>query len=105
MEIITITGGGGSVCGPASIYGTSLNSGLTSPKLLEGEFHGGKPTGNGGGFLLLSFEKWLRDVPMTSAAVQWVGRTAGPKHDKLIDTYYPGAVTTPGYADVTPFSR
>jgi hypothetical protein len=82
--------------GPDSIYYRTL-----SKKLENGEFHGGKDSTHSQGFVLLSFERWPQDIPITSASVCWKGDTAGPIHDKLIESYYPGAVKRPGYADVT----
>lgn len=105
MEIITVSMGGGMVCGPEYLHGTSFRVGSTAIKLMEGEYHGGAPTGNSTGFVLLSFEKWLRDVPITSAAVQWCGPTAGPIHDELLTKYYPGSVELPGQGDVTKFTK
>jgi hypothetical protein len=83
MEVVTMTLGGGSVCGERrSPWGTSGNYGKTS-KIGDGEFHGGKPTSHGGGFMILSLERWFHGTP-TSAAIRWEGKTAGPKHDELI---------------------
>lgn len=90
MEVITMTIGGGSVCGPAkSAYNVSYNFGRTS-KITDGEFHGGKDTKSGNGFMLLSFEKFLNGTKPTSAALQWRGKTAGPIHDDLIANFQLG---------------
>jgi hypothetical protein len=96
LEVITLPLGGGNVMGPDSIYYRTL-----SKKLENGEFHGGKDSTHSQGFVLLSFERWPQDIPITSASVCWKGDTAGPIHDKLIESYYPGAVKRLGYADVT----
>jgi hypothetical protein len=101
MEVITVSIGGGKIMGDSALYGTSYKCGLTSPKLLSGEYHGGKPTENGLGFMILSFEKWITDAPMISAAIQWKGDTAGPIHDNLIKFIYPDASIGPNKADIT----
>lgn len=87
MEVITMTMGGGTVCGERRpMFGTSQNYGRTS-KIVPGEWHGGKPTEGGTGFMILSFEKFLNGTMPTSAALQWEGPTAGPIHDRLLGTY------------------
>jgi len=70
-------------------------------KIEDGEYHGGRPTSHGTGFMLLSFEKWLGEgeSPL-SAALRWKGKTAGPIHDALIEKHFPGAQTTPGEFNV-----
>lgn len=84
MEVTTIVLGGGGVCGEErKLYGTSMNAGKTV-KIVEGEYHGGEKTDFGKGFMLLSFEHWLGEGPITSAAIQWGGPTAGPIHDELL---------------------
>jgi hypothetical protein len=101
MEVITVTLGGGRISGPESLFGTGERCGIASKKLLPGEYHGGKPTQGSWGFGILSFEKWLNDAPMISAAVQWKGDTAGPVHDNLIKKIYPDALIEPGKVDIT----
>lgn len=84
MEVITMTIGGGGVCGDRRpMFGTSSNYGRMS-KIVDGEYHGGKPTKTGTGFMILSFEKFLNGTKPSSAALQWKGVTAGPIHDELI---------------------
>jgi len=86
MEVVTMTIGGGGVCGPARApWNTSTNYGVTS-KVADGEFHGGKPTSHGTGFVILSLERWLTGTP-TSAALRWKGTTAGPIHDALLEEH------------------
>lgn len=36
------------------------------------------------GFAMLSFQRWNPGVPITSAALNWKGPSAGPIHDKLL---------------------
>lgn len=101
VEVITMQMGGGRR-GEKNALGSSTIAGLLSSKLKDGELHGThKVTSLSQGFCLLSFEKWSENVKMTSAAICWKGKTAGPIHDKLIEQHYPGAVINPGYADVT----
>ena len=101
VEVITMNMGGGKR-GTKNVLGGSSIAGTLSTKLNTGEIHGGESsTIMSDGYVLLSFEKWSTDIKMTSAAIHWKGPTAGPIHDKLIEKYYPGAVTNPGYADVT----
>jgi quercetin dioxygenase-like cupin family protein len=100
VEIITVLAGGGIVSGKESLYGTSKWCGKTLG-LSPGEYHGGTNPPLGTGFVLYSFEKWLGDTNMTSAAVQWKGPTAGSIHDSLINKYYPEALVEPGQADIT----
>ena len=64
------------------------------------EMHGGEGFGSRKEpYVMISLSKWDEGVAMTSAAINWVGYTAGEKHDKLIARYYPDAVSD-GYADV-----
>ena len=100
MEIITVTIGGGFMAGEEGIYGTSKLCGNTVP-LAPGEYHGGTNPPIGRGFALYSFEKWLGDTPITSAAIQWKGPTSGKTHDALINKYYPESLTEDGVADIT----
>lgn len=101
MDVITLTLGGGKV-DTKSIMGTSTNWGDISENLKNGEMHGGqKILQESLGFGLMSFEKWPEHTVMTSAAIHWKGKTAGPIHDALIEKHYPGAVLYPGYADIT----
>ena len=41
---------------------------------------------------------------MSSAAVNWKGKTAGPLQEALIKKHRPDAFVEPGYADVTRIS-
>lgn len=101
VEVITMNMGGGKR-GIENDIGSSSIAGTLSSKLLSGEIHGGESsTLFSDGYVLFSFEKWSTDIKMTSAAIHWKGPTAGPLHDVLIEKYYPGSVTEPGYADVT----
>jgi len=100
MEVITVVIGGGKLHNPGA-YNCSSAWGYMSPKLTEGNVHGGTDTNDLGGYLLLSFEKWPENTTITSAAIQWKGTTAGPIHDMLIEKHHPNALKKPGYADVS----
>jgi hypothetical protein len=101
MEVITMTLGGGKI-DTKSVTNTSTCWGDISENLKNGEFHGGQPILKKTlGFGLMSFEKWPANVPMTSAAIHWVGETAGVVHDKLISSHHPGAVLHDGYANIS----
>ena len=69
-------------------------------KLKNGKQHVGNFVSDYG-TIFLTFEKWSPGIRMTSAAIQWAGRTVGPIHDALILKHYPNAVVN-GYADVAP---
>lgn len=105
VEVITMQLGGGRR-GTKNALGSSNIAGILSNKLKDGELHGTQSiTALSQGFGLLSFEKWSDKVKMSSAAICWKGKTAGPIHDKLIEQHYPGAIISPGYADVTKSSK
>ena len=70
-------------------------------KSYDMELHGGSLFGSRDtAYTMISIQRWDEGVPITSAAIHWVGYTAGPKHDKLISKYYPNALVKEGYADV-----
>ena len=46
-------------------------------------------------------EKWDEGIPMTSAAINWTGATAGPLQEALIKKHRPDVFVELGYADVT----
>lgn len=101
VEVITMIMGGGKRGAKNELGGSSL-AGTLSEKLHGDMMHGGETsTIFSTGYCLYSFEKWPKDTKITSAALHWKGKTAGPIHDALIEKYYPGAVKEPGYADVT----
>ena len=101
VEVITMNMGGGKRGAVNDLGGSSI-AGMLSSKLLDSQVHGGESeTLFSNGYGLLSFEKWSKDIKMTSAAIHWKGPTAGPEHDKLIASYYPEAIVRPGYADIT----
>lgn len=101
MDVITMSLGGGKN-DTKSITGTSTNWGNIAENLKDGESHGGQGMlRNSLGFGLLSFEKWPEHTVLTSAAIHWKGKTAGPLHDALIKKHYPEAVIYPGYADIS----
>ena len=99
IDVITMTLGGGKN-NTKSIIGTGNNWGNISENLMTGESHGGLIPLTSLGFCLISFEKWPTDVPITSAAIHWQGKTAGPIHDNLIESRNPGSIVKPGYADI-----
>lgn len=101
MEVITMSLGGGKI-DTRSITNTSTSWGDISENLKNGEFHGGQTLLKQSlGFGLMSFEKWPEGVPMTSAAIHWTGKTAGPIHDSLIEEHNPGSIIKEGYANVS----
>ena len=101
MDVITMSLGGGKN-DTKSIIGTSTNWGNISENLKAGELHGGQSMPlTSLGFGLISFEKWPANIPMTSAAIHWQGKTAGPIHDNLIKSRNPGCVVKSGHADIT----
>jgi len=101
VEVVTMNMGGGKRGTKNKLGGSSI-AGSLSEKLTDGTTHGGESaTLFSDGYCLYSFEKWPENTKITSAAVHWKGKTAGPIHDELIEKYYPGAVKEPGYADVT----
>lgn len=51
--------------------------------------------------IFMAFSRWPTDMVMHTVAAVWKGPTLGPKHDALITRFFPGAVTRPGYADVS----
>ena len=100
MDVITMSLGGGKN-DTKSIMGTSTNWGNISENLKDGEFHGGQLVAKKSlGFGLMSFEKWPDGVPMSSAAIHWQGKTAGPIHDSLINSKHSISVASQGYADI-----
>ncbi len=104
METELMSLGGGSD-GGGSLGISGLFGGI-APVIFDEQHHGGNPEPLGGGGLslgcaMLTFEKWPKNVPMTSASVRWKGNTAGPRHEALIREYYPNAYVIDGYADVT----
>jgi len=53
------------------------------------------------GCVFLTFEKWLNNEKITSASVNWIGKTDGPKHKQNILQHYPNAFSDGLYVDVT----
>ena len=74
--------------------------GTMGPVLNIGESHGAEFKSDKGA-VFLTFEKWNPQVKMTSASVNWKGKTDGALHDSLIRQYYPNAYIKDGYADIT----
>jgi hypothetical protein len=108
MEVITILGGGGSSCGGPFTMGASYRAGRTADLLREGEFHGGqRKSDNGDGYVLFSFERFLRGNPPISAAVYWKGETEGRVHNETLGKHWPQANILPytEYFDATPFIK
>jgi hypothetical protein len=100
MEVVTVILGGGKLH-KKGLHGVGEGWGRMSPKLIDGQVHGGISTNFSNGYMLLSFEKWPDNTEITSAAIQWKGNTAGPIHDTLIAKHYKNAVISDGYADIT----
>ena len=103
MEVMTMYFAGGSNCptGPRTFHNTAENWGRVRTKLVSGEYHGGEDTNVYSGFVLVALQKWDEGVEMTSAAVNWKGKTAGPLQETLIKKHRPSAFVEPGYADIT----
>ena len=78
----------------SSIWGTKT-------LLMDGQEHA-DIADSSSGYTMLAFEYWKLGKP-TSVTVKWKGKTVSPRHDALIEKYYPGAVLYPGYADTTNF--
>jgi hypothetical protein len=101
LDVITMILGGGKTT-TKSVTGVSTSWGYISENLKQGETHAGQVRSrNNDGYVILSFEKWPDGVEMTSAAIRWTGKTAGPMHDALIQSHYPNALQEEGYADIT----
>ena len=103
MEIMTLyfAGGKNSPYGARSFHNTADKWGRVRSKLESGEYHGGEDTDVFSGFVLVALQKWDEGIPMTSAAINWTGSTAGPMQEALIKKHRPDAFVEPGYADVT----
>jgi hypothetical protein len=52
------------------------------------------------GFPLIAVQHWKTRNPTTIASM-WKGKTAGPKHEKVIQRFNPGCFIQDGYADIT----
>lgn len=78
-----------------------INWGFFGPILKDGETHENKQGSDEHGSVFLSFEKWNDNRKMTSASVNWKGKTEGPIHEALIKKHYPNAIVENGYADTT----
>lgn len=74
--------------------------GMYSPVLNDGEYHDGNFSGEKGA-VFLTFERWKDKKLMSSAAVNWKGKTSGTIHDELIRKHRPNALVEDGYADVS----
>lgn len=90
MEVITMQIG---KMNPGIIWGGYTDT------LLDGQSHSANFLSTNG-CVFLTFEKWFDESRMTSASVNWVGRTAGPRHDALIKKHYPDSHIENGHADV-----
>lgn len=101
MEVITMQLGGGSFS-PKTSVNVSKRWGDIDTKLMSGDYHGSEQIMSlSNGFSVLAFSKWDNAEIMTSAAIQWKGKTAGPMHDELIKKHYPDAYVKDGVADIT----
>lgn len=101
VEVITVQMGGGKLYAK-NVDNTSNTWGTIYKTLKSGEVHGSGPyTKKGSGYAILAFQKWDDPNKMTSASVQWKGKTSGAVHDSLIEAYRPGSLISPGNADVT----
>lgn len=106
MEVITMyfAGGKNSPPGARTFHNTADQWGRIRAKLESGEYHGGEDTNVFSGFVLVAIQKWDEGIEMSSAAVNWKGKTAGPLQEALIKKHRPDAFVEPGYADVTRIS-
>jgi hypothetical protein len=79
---------------------SNLKCGLPYKLLKDGEEHNGIfPSEKGTVFL--TFQKWDLNVKMTSASVNWNGKTVGPKHQKLIKRHFPNVKIINGISMLT----
>lgn len=53
------------------------------------------------GFVMLSAQYWLGNIPLSTIGSRWKGPTVGPLHEALIKRFNPNCVVIQGYADVT----
>lgn len=103
MEVLTLylAGGKNNPPGPRTFHNTADQWGRIRSKLKSGLYHGGENTTVTSGFVLIAIQKWVKDIEVSSAAINWKGNTAGPKQDALIKRHKPNAFTRTGYADVS----
>lgn len=103
MEVMTIYFGGGnnSPIGAKTFHNTADQWGRVRAKLESGQYHGGENTDVFSGFVLVAIQKWDEGIPMSSAAVNWTGKTAGPQQEALIKKHRPDVIIESGYADIT----
>ena len=71
--------------------------GMYSPLLGDGQAHDADFVGPHGA-VFLTFEKWKDEDKMSSASVNWHGKTSGPIHDELIKKYRPDIFVEDGYS-------
>lgn len=69
---------------------------LKSGKKHNGNFASEKGT------VILTFEKWIPGIPMTSASVNWNGLTVGPLHEELIKRHFPNVEIVNGVSMLSP---
>lgn len=102
MEVIVVDMGGGSLIPTQNDSNVSRIWGRAYKKLSPGEYHGGNTSSVlSNGFVTLAFQRWENPEEMTSAAIQWKGELQGPIQVELIKEYYPDAIVTDTYADVS----
>lgn len=76
--------------------------GHPSDVLYTNQSHGGVDTGSVIETpLLLVLSKWPEQEKLHTVAAVWKGKTVGPKHEKLIQRFFPTAYLKDGYADIT----
>lgn len=51
--------------------------------------------------LMLTFEKWPKNVKPSTLAAAWKGYTIGPLHEQVIKKFFPNAYLKNGYVDIT----
>lgn len=90
MEVITMQIG---KMNPGILWGAYTDT------LLDGQSHSANFSSERG-CVFLTFEKWFNEFDMTSASVNWIGKTAGTKHEKNIKQHYPNSIIENGHATV-----
>ena len=107
LDVLQVRLSGSSPKQIGSINGTAEWG--TEHYLKSGEWHGfaefqSVEIDRSQGLAIYVFQKWPENVRLTSASVAWRGSTAGPKHDALINSYYPGVVSN-GVSKFTKFDH
>lgn len=103
-ELITVNFGGG---GEGQLHPQAFVSamwGVGQPMLRAGQIHESSDLqreANKDGYLLLTFEWWQEGIKPTSAALNWRGFVAGPRHMRALLEEYPQAFVCEDFIDVS----